>query len=154
MRKLSLAGGLLLALAAASSTMAATPSVHATAAAPAVTTTALTWKATYAKSPIAGTATLTGTSTYASDKVAIKATGVKKGATVTLRIIDKVGTKVHTLATITLTATLNSSKQFVRTWTLSATQRAALKAAAAHSYPLYFRLIDGSMVATGQLKKA
>jgi len=155
MRKLSLVGGLVLALAAASSTMAATPAAHSTTvAAPTVTTTTLTWKATYAKSPIAGTATLSGSSTYASDKVAIKATGVKKGAKVTFKVFDKAGTKFHTLALMTVTATLNSSNQLVRTWTLSATQRAAIKAAVGHAYPVYFRLTDGSTVATGLLKKA
>ena len=155
MRKLSLVGGLLLALAAASSTMAAAPAAHSTAvAAPAVTTKTLTWKTTYAKSPITGSATLSGSSTYASDRVAIKATGVKKGAKVAFKIFDKAGTKFHALALVTVTATLNSSNQLVHTWTLTATQRAAIKAAVGHADPLYFRLTDGSTVATGLLKKA
>jgi hypothetical protein len=155
MRKLSLVAGLLLALAAASSTMAAAPAMRAVAsAAPAVTATTLTWKSSYSKSPIAGTAKLSGSSTYSSDKVSIKATGIKKGATVTFKIFDKVGTKFHTLALMTVTATLNSSHQLVRTWTLTPTQRAALKTAESHAYPVYFRLTDGSTKATGQLKKA
>ena len=156
MRKLSLVGGLVLALAAASSTMAATPSgVHSVAAViPAITTTTLTWKASYSKSPIAGTATLSGPSTYTADKVVVRATGIKKGAMVTLKIFDKAGTTFHTLALATVTATLNTSHQFVRSWILSSTQRAALKTAVGHGYPVYFRLIDGSSIGTSLFKKA
>jgi hypothetical protein len=135
--------------------MAATPvaAVRTAAVAPATTTT-LTWKASYAKSPITGTAVLSGASTYATDKVVVKATGIKKGATVTLKIFEKAGSRYVTFAHVTLTATLNSSSQFVHTWSLTTAERGSLKYGVAHGYPIYFRLIDGTTTATGRLIKA
>ncbi len=154
MRKLSLVGGLLLALAAASSTMAAAPSVRpAVTAAPTVATVALTWKATYAKSPIAGTAYVTGTSTGTSNKLIVRATGVKSGATVTVLIFDVAGSKTHTIMMTTTKATLNASHQFVEGWYLNAAQRAAFKYAVNHRFPVYVRLIDGTVMATGRLNR-
>ncbi len=155
MRKLSLVAGVLLTLAVSATTMAATPAAATRTVAhrtPAVTTTTLTWKAAYAKAAISGSAVMSGTSTYTSDKVVARATGIKKGAAVVLRLFWKSGTHDHTFATTAVAATLTASGQFVRTWSLSSTQRAALRAAEAHKYAVYFRLVDGSTIATGLFK--
>jgi hypothetical protein len=153
MRRFSIIGGLLLALAAATSTMAASPQAIAirTAPAPTVVTTTLRWHATFTKATITGTAKLNGPSTYASDKVAISATGIKKGATITVRLLDRHLTHVTAFATMTFTASLNSKGAEARTWVLTAAQRAALKADVKAGDKLYFRLVDGSVLATGRL---
>ena len=154
MRKLSLIGGLVLALTVGTATMAATPTtVRSAATTPTTAVTILSWRANFAKAPIAGAAVLTGTSTYSVDRVVVRASGVKKGAVVTLQLLEKVGTKVMVVSHITVSATLTKTNTFLRTWYLSAAARSSLKYAVAHNYPLYVRVIDGATVATGHLYK-
>jgi hypothetical protein len=148
MRKLSIAGGLLLALAAATSTMAATPALVS-----ASTVTTLHWHAAFAKAPIAGSARLSGTSTYTTDAVVISARGIRRGAHITARLLERTRAgKVSTFAWITFTATPSSKGVETRTWRLTPVQRANLKAAVRAHDTLYLRLVDGSIVATGVFK--
>jgi hypothetical protein len=154
MRKVSLIGGLVLALVTASSTMAAAPTIRSSAATPAAATaTVTTWKASYATPPISGSAVLTATPSNTLDKVAVRATGLKKGSKVSFRIIDTVAGASRAIASTSAIVTLNAKGQLVRTWTLSSAQRAAVKAALAHGYALSFRLVDGKMSATGSFAK-
>ena len=152
MRKLSLVGGVVLALAAATSTLAATPTAQTTAATSTAAT--LTWKATFSKTPVSGTAVLTATASHTQDKVVVRATGLTKGTKVTFRIFETVAGKNRAIASASGVVTLTSKGQLVRTWVLPSAERAAVKAALAHGDAISFRLIDGTTVASGLFAKA
>jgi len=152
---LSLVGGLALALAVSGASLAAAsaPSAAALARVPAAPVATLTWKTDFAKAPVDGSARLTGPSTYAWDKVSVSATGIKKGAHLTLRLFEKDGSRYRTFAAVSVTASLTAKGKFERTWYLAPSSRQALRSAVAHKLPIYFRLVDGKTVATGLLAR-
>ncbi len=151
MRRLSIPGGLLLAVAAAGAVFAAAPSSPAVNLAAATTT--LTWDATLSHAPIAGAATLSGPSTYASDKLVIHVRGFKSGVALTERLFVRAGKKVSTIGVTTYSAKLNSKGVEAHAWTLTASQRRALKAAVKAGDTIFVRIMHGTTVATGQLTR-
>jgi hypothetical protein len=144
MRRLSLLGGLVLAVVSAGSAFAAAPAVSpATAAAP-------TWKATFSASPVAGSATLVVPSTLASGVVHLRATGIKNGARLTALLLERTKTRTLVIGRLAFTGKLTSKGVEGKSWVLTAAERSAIKAALTAGDRLFVRLVDGRISATGQ----
>jgi len=151
MRRLSILGGLVLAVVAAGSAFAAAPATPAISLAAA---TSPTWKATFSAAPIAGSARLVAPTTWASGVVQFRATGVKSGAKVTARLLERTKTKTTVIGKLAFVAKLTSKGVESRTWALTAAERTALKAALKAGDKVYVQLVDGKIIATGQLHAA
>jgi hypothetical protein len=147
MRRLSLLGGLVLAVVAAGSALAAgpaTPTISLAAAA------APTWKATFSASPVAGSATLVVPSTLASGVVHLRATGIKNGATLTALLLERTKTRTLVIGRLAFTGKLTTKGVAGKSWVLTAAERSAIKAALKAGDRLFVRLVDGRIIATGQ----
>lgn len=146
MRRLSIIGGLVLAVVAAGSAFAAAPGTPAISLAAAASPT---WKATFSAHPVAGSASLVAPATWASGLIHLRATGIKNGATLTARLLERTKTKVIVIGRLTFVSKLTTKGLEARTWVLTAAERTALKAALKAGDRVFFRLIDGRATATG-----
>ncbi len=144
MRRLSLIGGLVLAVVSAGSAFAAAPAVSLAAVA------VPTWKATFSASPVAGTATLVAPASWASAIVRLRATGIKNGARLTSLLLGRTKTKVLVIGRLVFTSKLTSKGVEGKSWVLTAAERSAIKAAIKAGDRLFVRLVDGKVSATGQ----
>jgi hypothetical protein len=147
MRRLSLLGGLVLAVVAAGSALAAgpaTPTISLAAAA------APTWKAAFTASPVAGSATLVVPSTLASGVVHLRATGIKNGARLTALLLERTKTRTLVIGRLAFASKLTSKGVEGKSWVLTAAERSAIKAALKAGDRLFVRLVDGRIIATGQ----
>ena len=147
MRRLSLLGGLVLAVAAAGSAFAAAPATPAIT--PAVSAIP-TWKATYAAGAVAGSATLAAPATWTSAVVRLRATGVKNRARLTAVLLERTKTKVLVIGRLAFTSKLTTKGVEGKSWILTAAERSAVKAALKAGDRLFFRLVDGKTIATGE----
>jgi hypothetical protein len=147
MRRLSLLGGLVLAVAAAGSALAAAPATPAIA--PAVSATP-GWKATIAAGTVAGAATLTAPATWTSAVVRLRATGIASGAHLTAVLLERTKTRVLVIGRLAFTGKLTTKGVEGKSWVLTAAERSAVKAALKAGDRLFFRLVDGKTIATGE----
>lgn len=147
MRRLSIIGGLVLAVVAAGSAFAAAPGTPAISLAAAASPT---WKATFSATPVAGTASLVAPATWASGVIHLRATGIKSGATLTARLLERTKTKVLVIGKLTFVSKVTTAGVEARTWVLTTAERTALKAALKAGDKVYFRLVDGKVSVTGQ----
>jgi hypothetical protein len=120
MRKLSLAGGLVLALATAASAFAAGPSTQLVAA------TSHKWTTSFKDGAISVASTLTATSKYSSGKVAINVKGATGGEKLTITFFDRQAGTPHVIISRTVTA--GSTGRYAATWTLTSAELKAMKA--------------------------
>jgi hypothetical protein len=125
MRKLSLIGGIVLALSAATSTFAFSPVTQVT------TTTSHRWATSYKDGAATVTSVLTASSTYGTGKLSIHVSGATKDERITISLLDRIGTTTHVLLSHTVMA--SAGGVYASTWSLSSTVRADLKALASTS---------------------
>lgn len=147
MRRLSLLGGLVLAVAAAGSAFAAAPGMHTVSAAAAI---APTLKATFSASPIVGSARLVTPVTGASGVIYLHATGIKNGAKLTATLLERSKTKTTVIGQLAFVAKLTSKGVESRSWFLTAAERTTVKAGLKAGDQLFIRLVDGKLTASGQ----
>ena len=154
MRKLAVLGAIVFALTVgATSAVAASPSPSPSPR-PVVTPQANhVWVVGPAKSgALSASSRLTVSSSYSRGTVWVRATGVKKGDLLVVRIIDHGKSGDKTIASTTRKV-LNSTGPTTFTFSLRATSRAELKALVKAGDALDFRLIDGTMSVTGTFHK-
>lgn len=120
MRKLSLFGGLVLSLVAATSVFAASPATQAASAA------GHKWTTSYRDGAVSVSSTLRANSTYASVRLSVRLDGAKKGEKIRIVFFDRSGGKTDYLASRTVLIT-NAKGTFAATWSLSKADRMALK---------------------------
>jgi hypothetical protein len=108
--------------------------------------------ASFSSGSLTGTAALSRTTTYSMVHVLIKASGIKNDATLTARLYKQASGGSRVLITSTTFEALTSGGKETITWILGSSARSALRTAIKAGDTISFRLVDGSVHATGAFK--